>query len=218
MHNGISIGKGILWVLVWFGFMILYTILDVSIWRKIAPEHSRVLNIITVILCMTIFLVLLMRKTNFRPNLFTNISFQGLILAVGCSILFYFLLDKGLDPIFESFSIKQRKLSTNNSINKSCTNYRFTWFLHTCTYSWRNLNERISAWGSINKLWKNCCLTYICSTLCYAPFQYSPNSSFIYLWCDFRLTLFSYRLNIFLYTCSYGIQFNCVQCDSFTHI
>ena len=109
MHNGISIGKGILWVLVWFGFMILYTILDVSIWRKIAPEHSRVLNIITVILCMTIFLVLLMRKTNFRPNLFTNISFQGLILAVGCSILFYFLLDKGLDPIFESFFPSSRE-------------------------------------------------------------------------------------------------------------
>ena len=39
MSNGISIGKGILWVLVWFGFMILYTILDISIWRKIAPER-----------------------------------------------------------------------------------------------------------------------------------------------------------------------------------
>ena len=109
MHNGISIGKGILWVLVWFGFMILYTIFDVSIWRKIAPEHSRVLNILTVILCMTIFLVLLMKRTNFRPNLFTNISFQGLILAVGCSILFYFLLDKVLDPIFESFFPSSRE-------------------------------------------------------------------------------------------------------------
>ena len=102
MSNEISIGKGILWVLVWFCFMILYTILDISIWRKIAPEQSRVLNLITVALCMTIFLNLLMIKINFKLHLFSNISFPGIILALGCSILFYFLLDKGLDPIFEN--------------------------------------------------------------------------------------------------------------------
>ena len=102
MSNEISIGKGILWVLVWFCFIILYTILDISIWRKIAPEQSRVLNLITVALCMTIFLNLLMIKINFKLHLFSNISFPGIILALGCSILFYFLLDKGLDPIFEN--------------------------------------------------------------------------------------------------------------------
>ena len=31
MSNRISIGKGVLWVLIWFGFMILYTIFDISI-------------------------------------------------------------------------------------------------------------------------------------------------------------------------------------------
>ena len=101
MSNEISIGKGILWVLVCFCFMILYTILDISIWRKIAPEQSRILNLITVALCMTIFLNLLMIKINFKLHLFSNISFPGIILVLGCSILFYFLLDKGLDPIFE---------------------------------------------------------------------------------------------------------------------
>lgn len=101
MSNGISIGKGILWVLVWFGFMIFYTVLDISIWRKIASEQSRFLNLITVAICMAIFLNLLMTKTNFKLHLFSNISFLGIILALGCSILFYFLLDKGLDPLFE---------------------------------------------------------------------------------------------------------------------
>ena len=43
MSNRISIGKGVLWVLIWFGFMILYTILDISIWRKIAPILEEVL-------------------------------------------------------------------------------------------------------------------------------------------------------------------------------
>ena len=31
MSNRISIRKGVLWVLIWFGFMILYTIFDISI-------------------------------------------------------------------------------------------------------------------------------------------------------------------------------------------
>ena len=101
MSNGISIGKGILWVLVWFGFMIFYTVLDILIWRKIAPEQSRFLNLITVAICMAIFLNLLVTKTNFKLRLFSNISFLGIVLALGCSVLFYFLLDKGLDPLFE---------------------------------------------------------------------------------------------------------------------
>ena len=101
MNNEISIGKGILWVLVWVGFMIIYTALDVLIWRKIAPKYSGVLNLMTVVLCAAIFLNLLMARTNFKLHLFSNISLQGIILALGCSALFYFLLDKGLDPIFE---------------------------------------------------------------------------------------------------------------------
>ena len=101
MNNEISIGKGILWVLVWVGFMIIYTALDVLIWRKIALKYSGVLNLMTVVLCAAIFLNLLMTRTNFKLHLFSNISLQGIILALGCSVLFYFLLDKGLDPIFE---------------------------------------------------------------------------------------------------------------------
>ena len=102
MNSGISIGKGILWVLVWFGFMFIYTALDIVIWRKIAPNYSRTLNIITVALSMVVFFVLLEKKENFKLNLLANVSIQGIVIAICCSILFYFLLDKGLDPIFES--------------------------------------------------------------------------------------------------------------------
>ena len=102
MNSGIPIGKGILWVLVWFGFMFIYTALDIVIWRKIAPNYSRILNIITVALSMVVFFVLLERKENFKLNLLANVSIQGIVIAICCSVLFYFLLDKGLDPIFES--------------------------------------------------------------------------------------------------------------------
>lgn len=101
MKDGISIGKGILWVLVWFGFMLLYTALDVGLWRRITLVYGNYLNIFTIILCMVVFLVLLTRQNYFKVHLLRNISLQGILLAIGCAVLFYFLLDKGLDPIFE---------------------------------------------------------------------------------------------------------------------
>lgn len=101
MNNGLSIKTGFLWIFIWFCFMILYTILDIVIWRKIVPDYSRILNTITVILCMVSYFILLERKTHFKAKVFANISLYGALLAIACSVLFYFLLDKGLDPIFE---------------------------------------------------------------------------------------------------------------------
>ena len=43
MNKGISVGEGVLWVAAWFGVMLLYTALDVAVWRKIAPGHAKLL-------------------------------------------------------------------------------------------------------------------------------------------------------------------------------
>ncbi len=101
METGISIGNGILWVLIWFGFMLLYTFLDVTVWRKISPAYETYLNTMTIVLSMAAFLSLLSRKNSFKVDLFRNISFLGILSAIGCAILLYVLLDQGLDPIFE---------------------------------------------------------------------------------------------------------------------
>lgn len=101
LKEELLIGKGILWVLFWFGFMLLYTALDVGVWRKIAPFYAKYLNLLSIILCMVVFLILLTREKHFKINLFQNISLQGILLAIGCAVLFYFILDKGLDPVFE---------------------------------------------------------------------------------------------------------------------
>ena len=101
MEGGISIGNGVLWVLIWFGFMLLYTFLDVTVWRKIVPAYEKYLNITTIVLSMAAFLSLLTKNNNFKIDLFRNISFSGILFAIGCAILLYFLLDKGLDPVFE---------------------------------------------------------------------------------------------------------------------
>ena len=101
MEGGISIGVGVLWVLIWFGFMLLYTILDVMVWRNLIPAYEKYLNVITIILSMVVFLAFLARKNNFKVDLFRNISFPGILSAIGFAILLYFLLDKGLDTVFE---------------------------------------------------------------------------------------------------------------------
>lgn len=101
LKEELLVGKGILWVLFWVGFMLLYTALDVGVWRKIAPTYAKYLNLFSIILCMVVFLILLTRKNHFKINLFQNISVQGILLAIGCAALFYFILDKGLDPVFE---------------------------------------------------------------------------------------------------------------------
>lgn len=101
MVDGISIGDGVLWVLIWFGFMLLYTFLDVVVWRNIVPTYEKYLNVITIALSIVVFLSFLAKKTNFKADLFQNISFPKILFAIGCAILLYFLLDKGLDPVFE---------------------------------------------------------------------------------------------------------------------
>lgn len=101
MEGGISIGNGIFWVLIWFGFMFLYTFIDVTVWRKIAPTYEKYLNVITIAVSMVVFLSSLVRKSSFEVHLVRNISLLRILFAVVCAIFLYFLLDKGLDPAFE---------------------------------------------------------------------------------------------------------------------
>lgn len=101
MDKGITVAEGALWVLAWFGVMLFYTLLDVAVWRKTAPRRARILNLLTVALCMGGFLVLLKTKTRFEPDLAYGVTLQGILLAIVCAAALYFLLDKFLDPIFE---------------------------------------------------------------------------------------------------------------------
>ncbi len=99
MKDGISLGKGLLWTLLWFGFMLLYTALDLYVWRCFPANSGGYLNVLSIALCIAVFLILLTRKTGFSIHLFGSIS--GILLALGCSVLFYLLLDRGLDPILK---------------------------------------------------------------------------------------------------------------------
>lgn len=101
MKNGISLGGGALWVLIWVGFMFFYTLLDVAVWKKICPAGEKYLNLLSIAACTAAFLILLARKNQFQVDLFGGITLRGILLAAGCAVLFYLLLDKGLDPVLE---------------------------------------------------------------------------------------------------------------------
>ena len=98
----IKIGTAFLLVVAYFGIMLFYTFLDVAVWRKVFPDFSNIINIITIAICICIFIMFLKRRTGYEMQLLSNINFTGILLAVGCSVLFFLLLDKCLDPIFES--------------------------------------------------------------------------------------------------------------------
>lgn len=81
--------------------MPFYTFLDVAVWRKVFLDYSNIINIVTIVACIGIFIVFMKRTTGYQVQLLSNISFVGMMLAIGCSFLFFLLLDRGLDPIFE---------------------------------------------------------------------------------------------------------------------
>ncbi len=101
MGEGLTVGEGVLWVLAWFGVMLFYTLLDVAVWRKTAPGHARLLNVISIALCMGGFLSLLRSKYGFQIDPLNGFSPEGMLLAAGCAAAMYLLLDKFLDPVFE---------------------------------------------------------------------------------------------------------------------
>ncbi len=101
MGKGLSVGEGALWVLGWFGVMLLYTLLDVAVWRKIAHGHARLLNVLSIALCMGGFLSLLQTKTHFQIDLAKGASLGGMLWAIGCAAAMYVLLDRCLDPVLE---------------------------------------------------------------------------------------------------------------------
>lgn len=100
IESKLTIGKAILWVAIYFGIMLFYTFLDVVVWRKIFPKYANWLNVTAIIICVCGFIVLL-KSAGYQIQVFSGVTPIGLFLAIGCSVLFFLLLDKCLDPIFE---------------------------------------------------------------------------------------------------------------------
>lgn len=99
----LSIGNATLLCIKNFLLLILITLIDVIIWSNLSEGISSWLNIVSTIILNILFFTYIENKLKADIKILKNISIKGILLAIGCSILFYFLLDKFLDPIFEGF-------------------------------------------------------------------------------------------------------------------
>lgn len=97
-----GIGSAIGWTILYFLLLLTVTAIDVLLWRNIDSRLAPGLNILTLALASAWFFKLLAVKTSFHPALTANLTVGGALLAVGCAVLFYLLLDKGIDPLLDS--------------------------------------------------------------------------------------------------------------------
>jgi len=80
---------------------IIPTVLNRTLWRPLNKNSSEWLNLLTIILASIIFFIGYIKITGHTVTVFSNITLTGILLAVGCSILFFFLLDKLIDPVID---------------------------------------------------------------------------------------------------------------------
>ena len=77
------------------------TALNRALWRPLNNNSSEWLNLFTVILLSVLFFISYIKITGHTVAVFSDITLTGILLAVGCSILFFFLLDKLIDPVVD---------------------------------------------------------------------------------------------------------------------
>ena len=99
-ENTLKIGNAMIWLAAYFGIMLFYTFLNVAVWRKVFPVYSEWINTIVIMIFAVGFICIL--KSRYEINLLSNVTPMGSFLAIFCSVLFFLLLDKCLDPILES--------------------------------------------------------------------------------------------------------------------
>ncbi len=98
--GSLKLGGAVFWAAVYFCMMVFYTAFDITVWRTVFPAFSEWVNMMFMILCVGGFVVLL-KRTGYEIRLFANVTFTGILMAAGCSLLFFLLLDNCLDPVFE---------------------------------------------------------------------------------------------------------------------
>lgn len=102
-NSSSGIGISIMWVAGYFCTMLLYTFLDIVLWEKMPEGISNWLNIISIVGINILYFLVLVKQTKFNANISFIIDWKGILLAIGCALAFYILLDCFLDPLFESF-------------------------------------------------------------------------------------------------------------------
>ncbi len=104
--NTISIKTTIAWIAIYLIVCgIIPTTVDKMVWRTLKKQTSSRLNLLTLIVTNSTFLLILIKKYQLKVSILSNVSLKGIVLAICCSVSFFLLLDKFLDPFFDSIFI-----------------------------------------------------------------------------------------------------------------
>lgn len=98
MRETLTFPSALLWVAGYLGVMLLYTALDVAIWRKTAPAVSGWLDLVCTAAFAAGFLALMQRSYG-KISWTERVSVTGVLLALVCAAGFYVVLDLGVDPL-----------------------------------------------------------------------------------------------------------------------
>lgn len=71
--------------------IVIPTAFNTILWRPFAGKFSTWMNIITLIIINVMFFVGVIRITKHKIAIFNNITVVGILLAIGCSVLFFLL-------------------------------------------------------------------------------------------------------------------------------
>ena len=95
----LSIPSAIFWAVGYLGVMLVYTGLDVAVWRKWFTGCSEWIGLAAAAICSAGFLWLLRRR--WPVELWSNVTPAGLLLAAACAVGAFLLMDCCLDPLLE---------------------------------------------------------------------------------------------------------------------
>lgn len=117
-----------------------------------------------------------------------------MMLAIGCSFLFFLLLERGLDPIFEGMfpQSEQDYQEMIQSLIKSPITSSMQG-MYTCSRYGRNTDAG-SSFGRIEKFLRNSnCIIDFCYVFCMSALSYGANVISVCVWYCFGIALYNRR-------------------------
>lgn len=205
--NHLTIGKALLWLGGYFCVMLLYTAIDIVLWKKLENPLSAWLNLATMLIFTILYIKVSAGKNAWHISLKSNASVKGILLAFCCAVLFYFLLDKCLDPFFEGLFPASQEAYQDSLL--SLAESPVPSFIHVCLLA--PVTEEILMRGICPErietyLWFRDCASGVLPAFCPPAFQHGPDAFRIYMRPYIRHSLSADRLIALLYDCTWRIQ------------
>lgn len=203
--NQLTIRKALLWLGGYFCVMLLYTAIDIILWKKIESPLSAWLNLASMLIFTILFIKVLAEKNAWRISLKSDASAKGIILALCCAVLFYFLLDKCLDPFFEGLFPASQDAYQDSLLSLAETPVPA--FIHVCLLApvTEEILMRGFALDGLKRTYGSGTALLVSPCFCPPAFQHGPDTFRVYMRPYIRHSLSADRLIALLYACPWRI-------------